>query len=154
MRATDEDSGHADRGPKTMELKRTGEVFSGEPGVTGNRGLLVVCGESFFTIERGGRYVTLPSGTFECFMENNSSKGRCFRVRAEGDGGHHVKTQAGDWAGILIHSANYPSELLGCVAPGLTKLADGVGKSRDAMAKIFQLLGGFSVGGMCYLKVS
>jgi hypothetical protein len=136
-----------------MELSRTGEIFSAEPGVVGNRGLLTIGKESFFTIERGGRYVTLPLGTFECTMEANSSKGDCFRVAADGAMGHHVATQAGGWAGILIHSANYPKELLGCIAPGMTKQSDGVGQSRDALKKIFLLLGGFQVGAKHTLKV-
>ena len=153
MRATDQDSHHADRDPRQMKLTRTGEKVDEAPGVVGKRGYLSVGGESFPTIERGGKYVALPSGTFRCVMEANASKGRCFRVATNGEEGHGVKTQSGDWAAILIHSANKPSDLLGCVAPGMIRTSGGVAQSRKAMERIFVLLGGFSAGSSFLLNV-
>lgn len=37
---------------------------------------------------------------------------------------------------IMIHPANYPAQLLGCIAPGRTKGVDTVGLSVDAFTKL------------------
>jgi hypothetical protein len=47
---------------------------------------------------------------------------------------------AGGDAGIRIHIANKPSELEGCIAPGLTLDNDAVDSSRVAFEKIIALL--------------
>src|SRR5262245_6791060 len=57
--------------------------------------------------------------------------------------GHDIQ---GGKAGMLIHVANYPDELEGCIAPGLTPTDEGVKESRQAMAKLLTAFGGFKVG--------
>jgi hypothetical protein len=51
--------------------------------------------------------------------------------------------QEGDRYGILIHAGNWPSDLQGCIAPGLerTKWEDSwmVSKSRDALTDLLTL---------------
>jgi hypothetical protein len=42
--------------------------------------------------------------------------------------------------GILIHPANYPYQLLGCIAPGLSISDDTVLSSRDAMTGLMNLI--------------
>ena len=56
--------------------------------------------------------------------------------RRHGCHGHDDSEQPG----IRIHAANWISELLGCIAVGLTKANDGVYQSRDAMEKLSGIL--------------
>ncbi len=60
--------------------------------------------------------------------------------------GHDKHTDTGDLGAILIHAANYPDQLAGCIGPGLSLKEGGVEDSRDAMEKIFTVFGGFKVG--------
>lgn len=46
----------------------------------------------------------------------------------------------------LIHVANQPHELEGCIAPGLDVSSAGVAQSRRGMALLFDALGGFERG--------
>lgn len=136
----------------TMTLTRTNEQVSstGKNGqvALGRRGTLEIAGLSFYTIERTGGYVTLPAGEFECVMEQQPKHNnrRVFRVKVDGEHGHHVKNNRGEFAAILIHAANYPHQIVGCVAPGRTKILHGVGDSGNAMKDIFQACGGFGPG--------
>lgn len=47
---------------------------------------------------------------------------------------------------LLIHPANWPRQLTGCIAPGLRRGPDAVWHSRRAMDAIFAVLGGFKRG--------
>lgn len=51
---------------------------------------------------------------------------------------------AGGDAGIRIHSANFPSQLLGCIAVGDKQDADAVEDSKATFAKIMGILKGIS----------
>ena len=119
-----------------LVLVRTGEVFEDAKGVEGIRGELTLGPVSFPTVERGDGYKMLPLGTYECEMGWISFSGgrtaRAIRVLGEYSMGR-----------IYVHPANYPSQLAGCIAPGMTIEEDGVGRSRDAMRQIFDALGGW-----------
>jgi Family of unknown function (DUF5675) len=137
----------------TMYLSRTG-VIIGAKGSLAERGVLLVDGNLFYTIERRGGYVTLPKGSFDCTMDFSPKlKRNVFRVKADGEQGHHVATRGGTLAPILIHAGNKPTDIEGCIAPGFLLTQTGVDKSTDAMNLLFQLCGGFVLGNHATLIV-
>ena len=119
-------------------------------GAIGERGYLVAGNAVYYTIERRGGYVVVPKGEYEIKMETSPTKGsrRQFRIR-----GHGVTNDRGSLAAFLIHSANFPDEIVGCIAPGKTLLGKGVGNSNKAMEEIFTFCGGFGVGKTATLVV-
>jgi len=119
----------------------------------GERGIMVVGDLTLYTVERRGGYVTLPKGIFECTMEDHKRLGKVLRVKAEGVNGHSIKNNRGILAGILVHAGNYPHHVVGCVAPGMTYIENGVGQSSAAMQYIFQFCGGWGVGKKLSLEV-
>lgn len=150
-----------DDGETSMTLIRLGVFISSkgkdciddvEREVRGERGILNVMGKEFHTIERTST-MRLPVKTLECVMEENATRGKIFRLTTGGDYGHGRRNDKGNPAGLLIHAANYPHQLSGCVAPGKTILATGVGESATAMTEIFNALNGFVPGRKIYLTV-
>lgn len=131
---------------KTLYLFRSGVTIA-RNGASAERGSLVVGAKTFHTIERRGGYVTLPKGSFEIKMEHSPSKKyngaarKQFRVY-----GHGVTNNRGISAALLIHLGNYPDHITGCIAPGVTSIANGVGQSNTAMEAIFNYFGGFAIG--------
>ena len=142
----------ADEELPTLYLFRRNVTVS-HGGANGELGFLVIGELVLYTVERRDGYVKLPNGTFECTMEAHATKGNCFRVKAEGENGHNVKNNQGNYSGILIHSANYPDQLAGCVAPGRSQIIGGVGESKKAMGDIFIFCGGFGAGKKVWLEV-
>ena len=142
----------ADDERQTLYLFRQNVTVS-HSSATGELGFLVIGATVLHTVERRDGYVKLPNGIFECTMEQHSSKGKVFRVKAEGENGHNVKNNKGIFSGILIHSANYPDQLAGCVAPGRTQIVGGVGESKKAMEDVFVFCGGFGAGKKIWLDV-
>jgi hypothetical protein len=144
-----------------LYLTRTGERCSAT-NKTGKvalakRGILQAGTLSFYTIERIGT-VSLRRGTYQCVMEqqlnpDGSGKRKVFRPRAEGPYGHHLKSSTGGPAAILIHSANTPHQLTGCIAPGRQKTPEGVDESIPALKAIFDACGGFVDGKVVWLVV-
>ena len=128
----------------SITLKRTGVIFN-KDSVEGKRGTLTAGSVSFETIERGGNYVSLPAGKFLLTMTNDKSRGQVFIVYHEGKYGHNVKGEGGGPAGIMIHVAETPSQLLGCLAPGkqFDATENKLLKGRDAMNDIMTFFGGF-----------
>ena len=105
-------------------------------------GVLKVDNSLFYTIEKPWKDNTpsescIPAGTYKCVWHSSPSKGMCYLI-----------TKVPNRSQILIHSANYASELLGCIALGmtLTTMKRGGGKgvlqSRKAMDTFHQLTGG------------
>lgn len=110
-------------------------------------GKLHIDGHLFATIERAqsGDHPCIPEGTYK-LVPHKSPKfgdvyafvgGSCFEYSVpEGHEGRCL---------ILLHPANLASELLGCVAPGLSHGVIGQDKavlnSRAAMAAIREMLG-------------
>src|SRR5437660_5516746 len=93
---------------------------------------------------------TSPNATVYVGKDKNGKKlyvpRKRFRVY-----GHDVH---GGKAPILIHAANHPAELEGCIGPGLAPAEAGVDKTELAMQKPFQLFGGFKVGSEGGLNVT
>jgi hypothetical protein len=140
-------------------LFRTNVLISSEGNgekAIGKRGILMAGDVPYYTIERAGGYVTLPSGVFTCTMERQAKKKNrpIFRVDTAGDYGHHVMTQRGTLAGILIHPSKYPHDIVGCIAPGKVLTHNGIDESKQALEEIFQYCGGFAEGKKVRLHVS
>ncbi len=129
---------------KEITFKRTGVLFT-KNNVSGKRGTLTVGNVSFETIERGGNYVSLPTGKFLLTMTKDKSRGQVFIVQPEGKYGHEVPAEGGGKAGIMIHSADTPDDLTGCLAPGKTfdAASNTLLQSSEAMTDIFTFFGGF-----------
>lgn len=130
---------------KEITLKRTDVTFTDANNKQGLRGTLTVGNVSFETIERGDNYVKLPAGKFLLTMTKDPSRGEVLIVQPDGKYGHKVPTQAGGIAGIMVHVAETPSQLEGCLAPG--KQFDVANKKllqgREAMNDIMTYFGGF-----------
>jgi|GEM_PF-1504763 len=135
------------KGVQVSSKDKNGKMVSGE------RGELYVQGIRFYTIERRGGFLTLPKGRYECVMEVSAKVGRMFRVAVAGYYGHNLITKSKKPAAMLIHKANLPHEVEGCVAPGLSMTKNGVEQSEKALNQIFQLCGGFSAGKKVWLVV-
>jgi hypothetical protein len=76
--------------------------------------------------------------------EGVNETGQCFRVLNPG-----IKCKTGGDAGILIHEASHPGWLLGCIAPREMNnrvAGSSFTSSKNAMKKLFSLMGGFSEG--------
>ncbi|MEP6901401.1 MAG: DUF5675 family protein [Actinomycetota bacterium] len=129
---------------KEITLKRSGMLFA-KNNVPGKRGTLPAGNVSFETIERGGNYDSLPAGKFLLTMTNDKSRGRVFIVQPTGSYGHKVPTESGGTAGIMIHSADTPDDLTGCLAPGKSfdAASNTLLRSSEAMTDIFTFFGGF-----------
>jgi hypothetical protein len=113
----------------------------------GNRGILMVNGTLYFTIEREiPRYVYIPLGTYTLKMEDSPTKKRGDEARQQFRiMGHDVQSERGGLANLLIHDGKYPGGLEGCIAPGKLVIPGGVDKSRVAMTELFNVCGGFRV---------
>jgi hypothetical protein len=131
----------------TMTMKRTGITVTDSQGATGKRGTLTVEGTDYHSIERGDGYKYLRPGTYDCEMaywtSSGGTKAEAIRVLGSYSAGR-----------IYIHPANWPHQLAGCIAPGTTKLPDGVRNSAKALKSILTALGGFSLGKKVSLEVS
>jgi len=128
---------------RVLYLARFNDRFISKTGDEGIRGLLEVSGEEFHTLERGRDKVTgqpyklLPPGPYHLEMaywtNRHGDKGKAIRVLGEYSNNR-----------IYIHPANFPNQLSGCIAPGVVELdGRGVGRSREAMERIFEILGGW-----------
>lgn len=126
--------------------KRTGTTCVDSEGATGKRGTLALADKSWHTVERADGYKWLRPGTYQCEM--------AYRTSSSGKKSKAIRVLGSYSAGrIYIHSANWPHQLKGCIAPGTTKLSGGVGNSRNAIKSIFNALGGFAVGKAVTLQV-
>lgn len=123
----------------------------------GERGILVVGSITLYAIERTkigtSNCVRLPQGVYLCTMEESTKVGPGFRVKSTGEYGHNKMNIDGVLAAFKVHSANYPHQISGCIAPGKTILDNGVGESNKAMKEIFQHCGGWGIGKQMMLDV-
>ena len=118
--------------PDTLVYTRTNEPVTDGDGANGRRGKLE-CGSScWYTVERADGYKWLRPMTYDCemafFTSGSGSQAAAIRVLGDYSKGR-----------IYIHPANYPHQLSGCIAPGKSQMAGGVGASKAAMEEIFAL---------------
>lgn len=101
------------------------------------------------TIERGDEHLKLPVGEFLMTSYTDSKRGKVLGVQNTGKYGHNVpKWRDGiivGIAGIMIHAADTPDDLTGCLAPGRSfdSTTNTLLQSSDAMNDIFIYLGSF-----------
>lgn len=79
----------------------------------------------------------VPNGRYDLLPYKRSNGDLVFRLIRASLNVYSTKRQArksggGRWD-ILAHSANYPTEIVGCMAPGLSREPGRVWSSRDAM---------------------
>ena len=121
-------------------------------GMTETQGILTIGDARFYTMEQPWRdnaigHSCVPEGVYTLSPHVSPSKGQCFILDNPAlnvyaaypppDGGRSL---------ILIHSANFASQLQGCIAPGLERGqidgVDAVLDSRVAMSRVLNLLNG------------
>lgn len=132
-----------------LNLRRTGERFIGRKNAEGIRGTIKTGSLMLPTIERGDNYRHLPRGWYDCICDYwvhtaTSSNGtsvimriKAIRVLGDYSKGSHSKPR------ILIHPANWPDQLEGCIAAGSERSILGVSRARDAILDIFDAIGGW-----------
>ncbi|MCA8906556.1 MAG: hypothetical protein KDA49_01000 [Rhodospirillaceae bacterium] len=101
-------------------------------------GKLTIRGNTFDTIERMDGYVALDGGRDypNSVMYWHKRLG-CYVVNPW----HQKRNKDGDIAEILIHRAEVPSHLKGCIGPGVLS-GSRMTKSTEAMATIWKQAGG------------
>jgi hypothetical protein len=115
-------------------LHRTDEFIDSE-NVHGVHGLWTMPGFSCFTCEN--RILSIPEGLFEVTLDVGthipylSPHIHCLE--------RDNAAQYGD-AGLRVHIANWPHQLLGCIAPGTHKTLTGVAYSELAFNAIMEIL--------------
>ncbi len=83
----------------------------------------------------------IPPGTYEIHEHKSPKHGKCYALKNHDLG---VGTNKGDsvrW-GCLIHVANWPKQVEGCIGPGkgLHPKYWGVASSRDAIIDLYNLI--------------
>lgn len=117
------------------------------------QGVLVVGDTRFYTMEQPWRnnligHSCVPEGSFALMPHVSPTKGRCYILSNPALNVYADDPPPGGRSLILIHAANFASQLQGCIAPGLERGqidgVDAVLSSRDAMARLMLLLAGDS----------
>ena len=114
--------------------------------------LLLNDNEKLFTLERPWRpglpggmpfESCVPDGEYELIPHRRPNGDSVFALRNPDLGVYYTEQERGDRSGrylILIHSANFVEQVVGCIAPGMVRtIADNrrmVRSSREAMRKI------------------
>lgn len=87
----------------------------------------------------------VPDGDYELIPHTRPNGDAVYALRNTGLGVYYTKQERGDNDGrylILIHSANFVSEVVGCIAPGLVRTIYNntrmVRSSRNAMKEIME----------------
>lgn len=131
-----------------LTLTRHGSI----PGI-GTFGTLKVGEHELKTVEREDLNNTpdvscIPDGRYDLVPHQSSTKnqkigGMCYAMINEDLGVYQYPDPSAIRFACLIHVANFPKELAGCVAPGLSWHPSrwGVSNSTDAMRGIIELLG-------------
>jgi Family of unknown function (DUF5675) len=108
--------------------------------------------ESLFTLERPWRpglpggmpfESCVPDGSYELIPHRRPNGDSVFALRNPDLGVYYTEAERGENSGrylILIHSANFVEQVVGCIAPGLVRTISEnrrmVRSSREAMRKI------------------
>jgi hypothetical protein len=139
-----------------MRLSRVGEPFdAGE--ATGQRGLLTIGPLSWPTVERWDVDTKLSPDRYTCefgwWAGHSGIRFKAIRVLLTPEQYNRIypakRREELRFLGarargrIYLHSANVPSQLEGCIAPGMRETETGVAESRRAMLLIFEALGGW-----------
>jgi len=116
-------------------LRHSTKVFNDSYSVEGVRGQLYFDSLSMPTIERL-RGKNLPDGWYDCEMGwwtgKQGQRGRAIRVLGDYSEGR-----------IYLHPANWPHQVTGCIAVGLTETLYGVGWSQAALGALYLAMGGW-----------
>lgn len=139
------------QGPPLYDLIlfRTGETFRHPRGAQGIRGQLIVNPRSpmsftCHTLERGDGRKHLPEGEYQCeFGYWTTKKGlriKAIRVLGAYSVGRHEESRGR----IYLHPANWPHQLEGCIAVGLSTTPNGIKGSTAALLSVFDHLGGWT----------
>ena len=112
----------------------------------------------FFTVEQlwanNKSGTAIPNGNYTLHLETFATRGLCYGFVGPHDASTLYHSTVGLWDepentrfACLIHSANWASQLLGCMAIGMKPAADGanewgVGDSRAAIASFMHILHG------------
>jgi hypothetical protein len=106
-------------------------------------GTLRVVGFSVQTLERpwlGNQkgISCVPKGVYQLFKHSSEAHPKTWALVNKSLNVLHWPDSAFPDArtAVLIHPANYPSELRGCIAPGMSRGVDMVNRSREAMRYI------------------
>ncbi|MDH3530733.1 MAG: hypothetical protein OEQ28_14310 [Acidobacteriota bacterium] len=85
-------------------------------------------------------------GTDRKRLTKDKVRGQVFIIQPDGKFGHNEPTLEGGKAGIMIHSADTPDDLTGCLAPGRSfdAVSGTLQYSSEAMNDIFNYFGGFA----------
>lgn len=122
-----------DAGKREVKMEVLLERFCYHP--EGTLGVMTVGDTEFYTVERPWeenlpRISCIPEGEYEMKRRKSPKFGWCWEVK-------NVPNRTY----ILFHSANFPDELQGCIAPGISLMSDriAVSRSRDAMKEFEEL---------------
>lgn len=135
----------------------TGELIRNCFWPTGTYGTLTVNGVTLQTVEQpwrdNRRFVScIPNGSYLVRRHTSPKFGKCWAVLGNGLFLSQAEADQGRYA-ILIHAANWPDQLNGCIAPGLERRilpssprqgfeAIGVTSSRTALDRLEAALKG------------
>lgn len=131
-----------------LKLIRHGSI----PGV-GTFGTLKFGDHELQTVEREDlnnkpNVSCIPDGEYDLIPHRSKTKnkklgGTCYAIVNENYGVYQYPDPNAIRFACLIHVANFPEELAGCIAPGISFHASrwGVSMSTDAMRGIIELLG-------------
>ena len=114
-----------------MEICR---LLRTESTSTRTRGVLTHNGEILCTVlelpwrDNQTDISCIPAGTYSVDVINSPAHGRCFELQ-----GTEPRTN------VQMHVANWPQELLGCIAVGTGYLANGVSNSRTALTRLLDM---------------
>lgn len=141
-----------------LTIHRTGESFRVQRGEQGRfyeglRSFVTVGGFSCHAIERGDGFVRLPNGLYLARMATWTSRRSGSTARSivfagclDGPMLTAKQQQELEEEDIHMHPANWPWQLEGCVAPGISTSRNGVVRSGEALGLIFNMLGGYENG--------
>lgn len=115
------------------------------------QGMLEIAGEEFFSLERpwvegapGGQkgVSCVPEGLYRLVPHDSEAHPKSFALVNEDLHVYHLSVpQDGQGrTACLIHAANWPQELRGCIALGMQKGTNAVFQSRLAIKRFYELV--------------
>lgn len=117
---------------------------------TETQGTLRIGDLVLFTIEQPWNnnvigHSCIPTGSYRVIPHVSPTKGDCWIIDGPAQNVYAENPPSGGRSLILIHSANFASQLEGCIAPGMNRGQidgiDAVLSSREAMTQLQSILG-------------